>query len=106
MKRARSWQVRAWLEVTLALAVFHRRLGDPIVRAGLPALGDPGRGDLGDHLFERLRARADGARAGHVTDGPVANGLSERLLTVDQLDELRVRVQHPVAREHVALVRV
>ena len=43
-------------EVALALAVFHRGLGDAVVGAGLAALGDPRGGDLGDHLASSVAA--------------------------------------------------
>src|SRR5437588_1575071 len=39
------WRGRP-LEVALALTVFHRRLGGPVIGAGLAALGDAGCGDL------------------------------------------------------------
>ena len=55
--------------------------------------------------FERGRARPDAAGAAHVADRAVAHRRRERLLAVDQLDVGRHRVEHPVALEHVALVR-
>ena len=76
-------------EVALALAVLHRGLGDAVVGARLAALGDPRRGDLGDDVLER---RAPSTRTApvqrHVADGAVAHRRLERLLAVDQLDEV------------------
>ena len=48
-----SWRLRGTLEIALALAVFHRGLGHPVVGACLAALGDPGGRDLGDDLLQR-----------------------------------------------------
>src|SRR5215210_9425533 len=73
-------------EVAGNLAVLHRGLGGPVVRARLAALGDPGRRDLGDHVVERGRPRGDRAGAGHVADGAVAHPLGERLLALHPLD--------------------
>src|SRR5258708_33801266 len=58
-------------EVPLTLAVFHRCLAGPVVAAGLAALGDPGRRDLGDHLGHRPCLGGDRAGAGHAADGAV-----------------------------------
>ena len=55
-------------EVANALAVFHRGLGDAVVGAGLAALGDVRRGDLGHDLVDRGRVRHDAAGAAHVAD--------------------------------------
>src|SRR5690348_8642516 len=93
------------LEVALALAVLHGRLGDAVVGARLPALGDTGGGYLGHHLLERDGRGADRAGTGHVPDGAVADRFLERLLAVDQLDELVVGVEHSVAAEHLARMR-
>src|SRR5919202_1978991 len=93
------------LEVAGNLAVLHRGLADPVVGARLAALGDLRRGDLGDDGVELRRRRGDSARAAHVADGPVAHARRERLLAVDELDVGRERVEHPVAAEHLALVR-
>src|SRR6185312_14010384 len=53
-------------EVSLALAILHRRLGDPVVRSRLTALGDLGRSDLGDDGGEGCRIRLHRAGAAHV----------------------------------------
>ena len=50
--------------------------------------------------------RAHGTRAAHVADGAEAHPLGERHLVVVALDHVGGRVQHPVALEHLALVRV
>ena len=42
-------------EVALALAIFHRRLGERVVGAGRAALGDARADDLGDDVVDRLR---------------------------------------------------
>ena len=63
-------------EVALALAVFHRRLGDAVVGAGRAALGDARGGDLGDdrrRASPRVDATAPVQR--HVADGAVAHRL-------------------------------
>src|SRR6185503_5734524 len=92
------------LEVPGNLAVLHRGLGYAIVGAGLAALGDLRRRDLGDDVVQRRRGRADRARAAHVAHRPVAHALGERLLAVDELHVRRDRVEHPVATEDLALV--
>src|SRR5579862_1142550 len=91
-------------EIALALTVLHRGLGDAVIGAGLAALGDPGGGDLADHLFEGAGVRTHGAGAGHVADRAVANRGRERVLAVHELDVGAHRVEHPVAGEHLALV--
>src|SRR5829696_9192146 len=93
------------LEVPDSLSIFHGRLGCAVVGARLAALGHARGGDLGDDVLERGGARAHGARAGHVADRAVADPLGERLLAVHALDEVADRVEHPVALEHLALVR-
>src|SRR6516165_9437863 len=93
------------LEVANALPVLHRGLADAVVRARLAALGDPRRRDLVDDLVDRLRLADHAPGAGHIPDGAEANGRGERDLVGEALDEGGVRVEHPVAPEHLALVR-
>src|SRR4051794_14172775 len=92
------------LEVAGNLAVLHGGLADAVVGAGLAALGDLRRGDLGHHVVQGGRGRGDRAGAAHVADRAVADARVERLLALDELDEGRQRVEHPVAAEHLALV--
>src|SRR4051794_26531735 len=75
----------ALLEGPPTLAIFHGCLGGPVVGAGLAALGDPGRRDLGDHVGQGRGGGAHGTRAAHVADGPVARRGHERLLVVHAL---------------------
>ena len=49
--------------------------------------------------------RLDPAGAGHVADGAEAHSRVERLLARQPLDEVGDGVEHPVAPEHLALVR-
>src|ERR1035437_1745055 len=60
-------------KVALPLAVLHRALGEAVVAPRRPALTDPRRGDLGDHLVDRRRPRAHGSGAGGGADGPGAH---------------------------------
>src|SRR4051794_29395114 len=92
------------LEVPGNLAVLHRGLADAVVGARLAALGDLGRRDLGDDVVQGGRGRRHRAGAAHVADRAVANARAERLLALDELDEGRQRVEHPVAPEDLALV--
>src|SRR3954453_17646177 len=92
----------ATLEVPLLLAILHRRLGDPVVGAGLAALGDARGRDLRDHRLERDGPRLDGAGAGHVAHRPVADRGSEGLLARQPLDIGVLGVEHPVAAEDAA----
>src|SRR5690242_11521976 len=94
------------LEVAATFPVFHGRLANTVVRARLAALGDARGGDLLHHCLERLGPRLHRAGARHVAHCPVAHARLERLLAVDQLDEVAQRVEHPVALEHLTLVRV
>src|SRR5690606_39454896 len=71
-REPRSWWCSC-LEVPLALAVLHRGLGQLVVGAGGAALGQPGGGDLGDHLLDRVGVGVHRAGAGHVAHGPVAH---------------------------------
>src|SRR5262245_9637436 len=91
-------------EVTDTFAVLHRRLAEPVVRPRLAALGHARRRDLCDHRLQRARLRDDAARARHVADRPEAHRRDERLLVLVALDELRCRVEHAVATEHLAFV--
>src|SRR4029079_14181591 len=101
----RRWRAsRDPLEVALLLAVLHGGLGRAIVGARLAALGDVRRRDLGDDVLEGRGGGPYRARAAHVADRAVAHGRGERLLILHQLDELADRVEHPVAREPLALV--
>src|SRR6476620_1943549 len=93
------------LEVANALPVLHRGLGDAVVRAGLAALGDARRRNLGDDRIDRPGLADDAAGARHVADGAEANGRGERLLVREALDEIGDGVEHAVALEHLALVR-
>src|SRR5689334_3465763 len=92
-------------EIADTLAVLHRRFCEPIVRARLAALGDARRCDLVDDGRNRGGVADDAARAGHVADGAEPYGRTERLLVVEPLDVVAARVKHPVALEHLALVR-
>src|SRR5579862_1728550 len=60
-------------EVTLPLAVLHRRLRDPVVGPGGAPLAHPRGADLGDHLVEGEGRRAYGAGAGGIAHGPEAD---------------------------------
>src|SRR4051794_4263453 len=91
-------------EIAGNLPVLHRGLADPVVGAGLTALGDLRGGDLGDDVAQGAGGRGDRARAAHVADRPVADALAERLLAVQELHVGRERVEHSVAAEHLALV--
>src|SRR3954469_21125042 len=93
------------LEVANALAILHRRLGDAVVGAGLAALGDARRSNLVHDRIDRRGVAHDAAGAGHVADGAEADGSCERRLVREPLDEIGDGVEHPVAPEHLALVR-
>src|SRR3954470_3865297 len=93
------------LEVANALPVLHRRFGDAVVGARLTALGDAGGGDLGDDLVDGGGNAHDATGAGQVAAGAEADRRVERLLVREALDEVGDGVEHPVALEHVALVR-
>src|SRR6478609_7333838 len=103
--RRRSSVAWACSEVANALPVLHRGFREAVVGARLSALGDVRRGDLLHDRLDRGRRRLDTARARHVADGAEADGGDERVLALHALDVLRRRVQHPVAAEHLALVR-
>src|SRR4030088_47255 len=92
-------------EVPLPLAVFHGRLARAVVRAGLAALGDPGRCDLGDHFGNGRGRRLDGSRVGHVADRSVPDGRLEQRLVLTPRHERAVREQDPVALEDAAGMR-
>src|SRR4051812_44011294 len=101
---AAPWPLPLPLEVAGNLAVLHGGLADAVVGAGLAALGDLRRGDLGHHVVQGGRGRGDRAGAAHVADRAVADARAERLLALDELDEGRQRVEHPVAAKDLALV--
>src|SRR5215471_6633993 len=103
--RRRSSVDWAASEVANALPILHRGLAEAIVGACLSALGDPRRRDLLHDLLDRRRARLDAAGASHVADGAEAHRGDEGVLALHPLDVRRDRVQHPVAPEHLALVR-
>src|SRR3954469_17757769 len=103
--RRRSSVSRSSLEVANAFPVFHRGFADAVVGAGLAALGDVRCRDLVHDLVDRRRVAYNTAGARHVADRAEADVRAERLLVREALDELRDRVEHPVAAEHVALVR-
>src|SRR5512133_2198644 len=103
--RRRSSVAWACSEVANALAVLHGRLAESIIGARLAALGDVRCSDLLHDLLDRRRPRLDAARARHVADGSEANRRDERVLALHALDVLRRRIEHPVAAEHLALVR-
>src|SRR5689334_18970173 len=90
------------LEVAATFPVFHRGFAHAVIRTSLAALGDARGGDLLHHGLERLRLRLHRARARHVAHRAVADARLERLLAVDQLDEVAERVEHPVALEDLA----
>src|ERR1700757_2133677 len=75
------------LEVADTLPVLHGCLGDSVVRARLAALGDAGRGDLGDDRLERPCLREHPPGTGHVADRPEAHRRREWLLVRVPLDE-------------------
>src|SRR5579871_1511070 len=93
------------LEVANALPVFHGGFRHTVVGTGLAAPGDTGRRDLVDDRVDRPRVAQHAARAGHVADGAEAHRGAERLLVGIPLDEVGGCVEHPVAPEHIALVR-
>ncbi len=64
----------------LLLAVFHARLGDPVVGTGGTAFGDTARGDLGDDLLRGGGVRFDASGAGRVADGAEPHERLTRLL--------------------------
>src|ERR687897_1558592 len=89
-----------FLEVALALAVFHAGLADAVVGPRGAALGDAGHcGLLDDRLDARCR-RLDGAGAGGVAHGPEADGALLDLLAVEQRDPRRLGQPHAVSLEH------
>src|SRR5215207_253849 len=89
-----------FLEVALALAVFHAGLTDAVVGPRGAALGDAGhRGLLDDRLYARCH-RLDGAGAGGVAHGAKADGTLLDLLAVEQRDPRRLGQPHAVAVEH------
>src|SRR5687768_14719961 len=94
------------LEVAFFLAVFHRRLRERVVGAGGAARGDPGGGRLGHDLLQRGRTRCDGAGAGHVAHGAIADGHALHLLVVADVEERVDRHVHAVAPEDLTLVGV
>src|SRR3954453_6796289 len=63
----------AHLEIPLALAVFHGRLGKRVVGAGSATLRDPRRGNLEDDVRHVGGVRVDRTGAGHVPDRSVAD---------------------------------
>src|SRR5690242_5940952 len=91
---------RSVLEVTDTFPVLHRRFADAVVGARLATFGDTGRRDLRDDLVDRPRVRDDAAGARHVADRAEADVGGERLLVRIALDEIRARIEHPVAPEH------
>src|SRR5205814_4933244 len=85
---------RSWLEVPLTLAIFHRRLADLVVAPGGSPLGDPGGGDLVDHLLDRVGPRAHGRRARGVADRAIADLLDEWGLCAAYRQKLVDGVEH------------
>src|SRR3954465_11195158 len=86
-------------EVPLALAVLHGGLARTVVGAGLAALGDPRRGDLGaDPVQGRGRGRRGGGAA-HVAGRAVADLGLEGGLVVAAVGVRAVGEQHAVAFE-------
>src|SRR5439155_22567576 len=96
---------RSTSEVPFPLAVLHRGLGELVVPAGGAPLGDPGRGDLSDHLVDRVRVRLHGGGARRVPHGAVPDPLDERRLARPRRQVPVDRVQHAVAIHHLAVVR-
>src|SRR5438477_7595014 len=103
--RRRSSVSRSSLEVANALPVLHRGLAHAVVGARFATLRHARGRDLAHDLVDRRRLADDAAGARHVADGAEAHARAERLLVGKALDETGDRVQHPVALEHVALVR-
>src|SRR3954449_4667668 len=103
--RRRSSACWACSEIADTLAVLHRSLGEAVVGPRLAALGHSRRRDLVDDLGDGCRVGHDAAGARHVADGAEADARAEGLLAVHTLDVLARRIQHPVAPEHLALVR-
>src|SRR3954447_3421354 len=74
------------LEVPLALAIFHRRLGELVVGARRATLRDARRRDLRDHLLDGDRRRLDRARARRVPHGAVPHQHLLGLVALHQRD--------------------
>src|SRR5258707_11609183 len=91
-------------EVSLALAVLHGRLGDPVVGPGSTPFGQPGDGHLGDDVGHGGGGGFHGAGAGHVADGPVPDHSFEGLLTRTELDVGPDGKEHPVTGEDLPAV--
>uniref|UniRef100_UPI003CC80DA8 non-ribosomal peptide synthetase n=1 Tax=Nocardia gipuzkoensis TaxID=2749991 RepID=UPI003CC80DA8 len=77
-----------------------------VVGGGGAALGDPRRGNLGDHLRGCGRGGFDAAGAGRVADRAKPYGGLVGLLAVEQVEKTGVRQQHSVALHHLPAVRV
>src|ERR687898_542754 len=98
--RRSSMCSQPFLEVALALAVFHAGLADAVVGPRGAALGDAGhRGLLDDRLDARCR-RLDRTGTRGVADGAEADGALLDLLAVEQRDPRRLGQPHAVALEH------
>ncbi len=87
-------------------SVLHRRFADTRSSARVSPRSVTFVAAISSTTSSSVRALAqDAAGAGHVADGAEAHGRRERLLVREPLDEVGGGVQHPVAAEHVALVR-
>src|SRR5918995_7359860 len=98
--RRSSMCSQPFLEVALALAVFHAGLADAVVGPRGAALGDAGhRGLLDDRLDTHCR-RLDGAGAGGVAHGAEADRALLELLAIEQRDPRRLGQPHAIALQH------
>src|SRR5699024_12768941 len=91
-------------EVPVLLSVFHGRGRDPVVGTCCSAFGHGGRGHLGEDRIDIGRLRFDGAGAGHIADGAVADGPSDHGLVVARGGELAGGPPHAVAVGDLACV--
>src|SRR3954469_19394497 len=92
-------------EIADTFPVLHRSFREAVVGPRLAALGHARRRDLVDDLRDRRGIGYDAAGAGHVADGAEPDARGEGLLTLHALDVVARRIQHPVAPEHLALMR-
>src|SRR3954447_6319950 len=103
--RRRSSACCACSEIADTFPVLHRSFREAVVGPRLAALGHTGRRDLVDDLSDRRSIGHDAAGAGHVADSAEPNTRREGLLILHALDVVARRIQHPIAAEHLALMR-